>query len=147
MNARIIFLGILLLALSAPAQDTPLKLHRLTVFFTNDVHGGIIETKAEFLNPEFPPILGGGASAANIIRKVRQQAQQEGFSVLVLDAGDIFQGTLVGTLSKGKAVVEFMNKIGYDACVPGNHDFDLGKENLIELIRMSNFPSATPTIF
>jgi len=73
MNARIIFLGILLLALSAPAQDTPLKLHRLTVFFTNDVHGGIIETKAEFLNPEFPPILGGGASAANIILQQRNR--------------------------------------------------------------------------
>ena len=147
MKARVIFLGILFFILNGLAQDSPLNLHRLTVFFTNDVHGGITETKAEFLNPEFPPILGGGASAANIIHKVRQQAQQEGFSVLVLDAGDIFQGTLVGTLSKGKAVVEFMNKIGYDACVPGNHDFDLGKENLIELIRMSNFPWVSSNIY
>ncbi len=127
--------------------EEPVSLQRLTVFFTNDVHGGITETKAEFLNPEFPPVLGRGASAARIIKKVRQQGEQAGFPVLVLDAGDIFQGTLVGTLSKGKAVVEFMNKIGYDACVPGNHDFDLGKENLIELIRSSNFPWVSANIY
>ena len=112
----------------------------LNIFFTNDVHGGVTEQKAEFLNPEFPPILGGGASAFAIIKKAREQIAREGNAWLVVDAGDIFQGTLVGTLSKGKVVVEYMNKAGYDVCVPGNHDFDLGKENLEELIKASQFP-------
>lgn len=120
---------------------------RLTVFFTNDVHGGITEQKAEFLNPEFPPILGGGASSAALIKMVRKQAAREGFGVLTIDAGDIFQGTLVGTLSKGKAVVQYMNLIGYDAVVPGNHDFDLGKDNLIELIKISEFPWVSCNIY
>ncbi len=119
----------------------------LTVFFTNDVHGGIVPQKAEFLNPDFPPVLGGGASAAAIIKKVRQQAQAHGNPVLLIDAGDIYQGTLVGTLSKGKAVVEYMNMMQYDAVVPGNHDFDLGKENLIELIQMSRFPWVSANIY
>jgi len=119
----------------------------LTIFFTNDVHGGIVPQKAEFLNPDFPPMLGGGASAAAIIKKVRQQAQAKGNPVLLIDAGDTFQGTLVGTLSKGRAVVEYMNMMHYDAVTPGNHDFDLGKDNLSELIQMSRFPWVSANIY
>lgn len=123
------------------------EFQRLTVFFTNDVHGGIVPQKAEFLNPDFPPVLGGGASAASIIKRVRKAAEQFNNAVLLIDGGDIFQGTLVGTLSKGKAVVEYMNMMEYDAVVPGNHDFDLGKENLIELIKASNFPWVSCNIY
>ena len=126
--------------LAAPSGGDPL---RLTVFFTNDIHGGIVPQKAEFLNPEFPPALGGGASAAAIIQQVRHQ----GRPVLLIDAGDIFQGTLVGTLSKGQTVVQFMNMMRYDATVPGNHDFDLGKDNLIELIKASHFPWVSANIY
>ena len=112
----------------------------LNIFFTNDIHGGIVQVKAEFLNPEFPPILGGGASAVAIMKKGGQIARENGEAVLKVDAGDIFQGTLVGTLSKGKAVVEYMNRAGYDVVVPGNHDFDLGADNLKELVQLSKFP-------
>jgi 2',3'-cyclic-nucleotide 2'-phosphodiesterase (5'-nucleotidase family) len=122
-------------------------LQRLTIFFTNDLHGGITRIKAEFLNPEFPPILGGGASSATLIKKIQKQAEQENFGALIIDSGDIFQGTLVGTLSEGQAIVEFMNLIGYDAVVPGNHDFDLGRDNLIELIKESNFPWVSCNIY
>ncbi|GAB4342730.1 MAG: bifunctional UDP-sugar hydrolase/5'-nucleotidase [Calditrichia bacterium] len=112
----------------------------LHIFYTNDVHGGIIRQKAEFLNPEFPPHLGGGASAYAIMKRVENEAGLSGDAVLKIDAGDIFQGTLVGTLSKGSVVVDYMNRFGYDAVVPGNHDFDLGAENLKKLIEQSNFP-------
>ena len=128
-------------------SETPEKNRRLTVFFTNDIHGGITPQKAEFLNPEFPPKLGGGASAAYIIKKAQKKAAQEGNGVLIIDAGDIFQGTLVGTRSDGEAIVRYMNLIGYDAVVPGNHDFDLGKDNLIELIKMSEFPWVSCNIY
>ncbi|NIS38810.1 multifunctional 2',3'-cyclic-nucleotide 2'-phosphodiesterase/5'-nucleotidase/3'-nucleotidase, partial [Candidatus Saccharibacteria bacterium] len=66
------------------------EMSRLTVLFTNDVHGGIVPQKAEFLNPEFPPMLGGAASAAGIIKGVRDRAEKQGFSVLLIDGGDIF---------------------------------------------------------
>ncbi|GAB4370097.1 MAG: hypothetical protein Kow0042_12150 [Calditrichia bacterium] len=115
----------------------PFTLH---IFYTNDIHGGITEQKADFLNPEFPPILGGGASAMAIMKKVRTAATEKDDACLTIDSGDIFQGTLVGTLSKGKVVVEYMNRAGYDALVPGNHDFDLGADNLKELIELSEFP-------
>ncbi len=134
-----IFIITMLLAGLALAGENR-QTFQLNIFFTNDVHGGIVEQSAEFLNPEFPPMLGGGASAMAIMKKARQMIEERGDGWLALDAGDIFQGTLVGTLSKGKAVVEYMNMAGYDACVPGNHDFDLGAENLRKLIAMSNFP-------
>ncbi len=120
------------------AEDNPD--FNLNIFFTNDVHGGIVEQSAEFLNPEFPPVLGGGASAMGIVKEARKEIKKQGGASLFLDAGDIFQGTLVGTRSKGLAVVEYMNKAGYDAAVPGNHDFDLGKDNLKDLIAHSRFP-------
>ena len=47
------------------AEDS--KDQSLIIFYTNDLHGGITEQEADFLNPDFPPILGGGAAAANII--------------------------------------------------------------------------------
>ena len=112
----------------------------LNVFFTNDIHGGITEMSADFLNPEFPPMLGRGASAAAVIKKQRKITEEKGDAWLTIDSGDIFQGTLVGTCSKGKAIIEFMNTIGYDVVCPGNHEFDLGAENLRELIAQSNFP-------
>ncbi|MEZ4763330.1 MAG: metallophosphoesterase [Calditrichia bacterium] len=126
MQKRFIILALMLLQSLVWADE----LQRLTVFFTNDVHGGIVPQKAEFLNPEFPPVLGGAASAAGIIKNIRESVQAEGGSTLLIDGGDTFQGTLVGTLSGGEAVVDYFNMMGYDAVVPGNHDFDQGKTTL-----------------
>ena len=124
-------------AFSLQAQDSDeFTLH---IFYSNDVHGGIVRQSAEFLNPEFPPNLGGGAAVMGIVKEAREQIKQAGDASLFIDSGDIFQGTLVGTLSKGKAIVEYMNMAGYDACVPGNHEFDLGRDNLEELIKLSDF--------
>ncbi len=113
---------------------------RITVFFTNDVHGGVVNTEATFINPEFPPIVGGGASAARYINSVRHVAEQRGWGVLLLDQGDIFQGTLLGTRTGGRAMIDYMNLIRYDAMAVGNHDFDLGKENLMEIQKLAEFP-------
>jgi 5'-nucleotidase/UDP-sugar diphosphatase len=125
-------------AFSLQAQDSDeFTLH---IFYSNDVHGGIVQQSAEFLNPEFPPNLGGGAAVMGIVKEAREQIKAAGDASLFIDSGDIFQGTLVGTLSKGKAMVEYMNLARYDACVPGNHDFDLGRDNLEELIKLSEFP-------
>ena len=88
------------------------KIKTMTILFNNDIHGGIVETKAEFLNPEFPPVLGGGAAAYTIIKEVREMAKKDGRVVFLSDAGDIFQGTAIGTKSKGQAVVKYFNYIG-----------------------------------
>lgn len=113
---------------------------RLSVIFTNDIHGGIDPTGATFMNREFPPALGGSASGVAYIEQVRARAAENGDYVLVMDQGDIFQGTPVGNYRKGEAVVEVFNHIGIDLWTVGNHEFDEGSENLWHLIEMSEMP-------
>ncbi len=131
---------VLLAATALPSAGAEGDIARLTVLFTNDIHGGIDRSGATFMNREFPPPLGGGASAAAYIEKQRERAREEGGYVLVIDQGDIFQGTPVGNYRKGEAVVEYFNHIGLDLWTVGNHDFDEGSENLWKLIKMSEMP-------
>jgi 2',3'-cyclic-nucleotide 2'-phosphodiesterase (5'-nucleotidase family) len=112
---------------------------KITFVYTNDIHGHIGEEAAEYINPEFPPLLGGGASAYTLIKELRANPKQYG-EVFLVDGGDMFQGTAVGIHSQGEAIIEYMNAVGYTASVAGNHDFDLGKDNLEKLIKVSNFP-------
>ncbi len=113
---------------------------RLHLMWTNDVHGHIAPEPARFMNPEFPPPLGGGASAAAYIKEVRADAVAAGEPTLLLDVGDMFQGTPIGNKTQGTAVIDYMNSIGYAFGVPGNHDFDLGRDNLERLVKMADFP-------
>lgn len=122
---------------SVPAAKTV----SLTIVHTNDVHGGIDPTDATYMSREFPPRLGGGASMATLLENVRNRVQREGGHVLLVDSGDIFQGTPIGTLTRGRAIVDFMNTMEYDAWALGNHDFDEGKENCMELVRRAKFPA------
>lgn len=115
---------------------------RLDVMFSNDVHGGIDRAQATFMNPEFPPQLGGGGSAATLIKQVRSLSNDKRTSIL-LDAGDFFQGRPVGTVTKGKAVIEYMNAIGYEAMTIGNHEFDIRQDDLIPTLQLAKFPILT----
>ncbi len=141
MKAALVVL--LLLATSAFAANT----WSLVVLHSNDVHGGIDSSEATFMNPEFPPQLGGGASAARLITYMREYARRTGKGFLLLDTGDIFQGTLVGTKSKGEAVMRYMNEVGYDAWVIGNHEFDLGRDVCEALMKQAEFPTLSSNIF
>jgi len=113
---------------------------RVDVLFTSDLHGGIGRSSATFLNPEFPPPLGGGASAAAYVARVRASAKADGRRVLLFDSGDFFQGTPVGTHTRGSEMVAWMNRMGYDAMTFGNHDFDLGRDNAARLAGLAEFP-------
>jgi len=119
--------------------DTPeyLKLHLL---FTNDLHGGIAPGKAWFMNPEFPPDLGGGASMYTYVQEIRQLASQEGSAVLLLDGGNIFQGTPLGMADSGRAMMDWMNEMEYDASVIGMQEFMFGFDHVADLDQQSNFP-------
>ena len=136
-----LLLSIILVAgLSGAADKKDDSVLRLNLLWTNDVHGHIAPEPARFMNPEFPPPLGGGASAARYIKEVRAKAEANGEEVLLIDVGDMFQGAPIGSKTEGTAVIEYFNAIGYDFAVPGNHDFDKGKDNAERLARMSNFP-------
>lgn len=98
-----IALGTALLATITPALADN---YTLTLFHTNDLHGR---------TDQYPQLI-------TTLNEARE-AYGEG---LLLDAGDIFSGTLYFTEFAGQDALEFMNLMGYDAFVPGNHEFDLG---------------------
>jgi len=75
-----------------------------------------------------------------MVRAARREAAEAKASFLLLDAGDIFQGTPIGNESRGEAVIEAMNTLDYDAMALGNHEFDYGVGNLVRLVRRAKFP-------
>lgn len=118
--------GILWAVLAAAAQAGPRA--QLHIVFTNDIHGHVAPEGAVFMNPNFPPQLGGGASAKAYVNKLRKQvAGDPDAGVVLLDAGDVWQGAPVGTLTQGQVMEAYFNDMEYDAIAPGNHEFDKGE--------------------
>ena len=112
---------------------------RLHLLFTNNIHGAIHEVPARFINPEFSPILAGGAGAYTYVNQLRKEAKEIGDFVLLTDAGNLFQGTQLGTNDGGLRMIQWMNWMGYDAFVPGVRDFDQGVSNLSSLNKKAEF--------
>lgn len=128
---------LLILALARPAASANLK---LTVFHTNDIHGWIMARPAAW-NKEDPKRLAGGFPA--LISAV----QKEEGPKLLLDGGDWFQGTPEGSVSRGKALIPFMNLAGYDAVAIGNHEFDIGAGELQGLIKALKVPVLAANVY
>ena len=119
------------LAKSADVFDTP---KRLTILHTNDTHSRIDPFPMDGSRNQG---MGGVASRAALIKQIRSQEE----NVLLLDAGDIFQGTPYFNIYKGEPEIKAMTAMGYDAATIGNHDFDAGMEALaMQLDRHASFP-------
>ncbi len=102
----------------------------LTLLSTNDIHGGVEPSK----NKD-GKLIGGMAIFGGVVNATRQgiaQRHGDNGTVILLDAGDQFQGTLISNYNKGQLVFATMNQIRYDAVIPGNHDFDFGPADSIE---------------
>ncbi|MBS1959118.1 MAG: bifunctional metallophosphatase/5'-nucleotidase [Bdellovibrionales bacterium] len=105
-------------AATAAPYAAPVK---LSFLMTNDVHG--------HLEPNGS--IGGLSTLATIVHTIAGQAEYQngraGF--FTIDSGDQFQGTLISNYDEGSAVFKAFNEIGYDAIIPGNHDYDFGPIN------------------
>ena len=101
--------------------------NRLTILHTNDVHSRLDPFPMDGSRNAGQ---GGVAARAALIQKIR--AEEE--NVLLLDAGDIFQGTPYFNVFKGEPEMKAMNMMGYDAVIMGNHDFDAGLDNFAEKV-------------
>lgn len=110
-------LGGLGLSFASPARK------HITILHTNDVHSHI-----EPFGPNDPrnPNMGGIARRATLVEKIRN----ENPNTLLLDAGDIFQGTPFFNFYGGELEFKLMSKLKYDAATIGNHDFDNGIDGL-----------------
>ncbi len=105
----------------------------LVILHTNDVHSRLDPFPMDGGRNQG---MGGVAARAAIIESIRRQHQQ----VLLLDAGDIFQGTPYFNMYKGEPEIKAMTAMGYDACTMGNHDFDAGLENFANQLQHARFP-------
>lgn len=100
----------------------------LTLLHTNDVHARVEETNRDSGKCSKAPCFAGVARRFTKIKEVRTKEK----NVLLLDAGDQFQGTVWFNFYKGKEAAHFMNKLGYDAMALGNHEFDNGVDGLVK---------------
>lgn len=106
---------------------------KLTILHTNDTHSRIDPFPMDGSRNQG---LGGVAARAALIDKLRKEEEE----LLLLDAGDIFQGTPYFNLYKGEPEIRCMSAMGYDAATIGNHDFDAGLENLANQLTFASFP-------
>ena len=119
-------------ASALPGGDGDLN-GKIVILHTNDTHGADAAGDGVL----------GMASAAQL----KADYEARGTYVLLVDAGDAIQGTTLVSLSQGAAAIDFMNAAGYDAAVPGNHEFDYGYENLTALAGQAQFPYLAANIF
>ena len=132
-----IVLVVVLLAatvLTVSAQD--LEPITLTIIGTNDIHANYAETPDRV--DEGQVATTGKIGYAKI--SAYKKALEENGPVLLLDGGDTTHGQVFATLMQGESIIMLMNEAGYDAMVPGNHDFNYGYEQLRELEYMAEFP-------
>ncbi len=128
MKKSLIFINILfLLAVCSlvTAQNPIVILH------TNDTHSQI-----DPLQNNDGTLAGGIYGRAAIIDQVRQENK----NVLLVDAGDYFQGTPYFNFFKGASEIKFMNLLGYQAAALGNHEFDNGSKMLAKQLAKAKFP-------
>jgi len=116
--------------------------HRLTVLHMNDFHSRheAVDARAMACGPDREGCFGGSARLAAAITAQRAAAEADGRAVLLLDAGDQFQGSLFYTAHHGMAELAVMHAIGTDAMAVGNHEFDNGPDTLGEFAAAARFP-------
>ncbi|MGO4349615.1 5'-nucleotidase C-terminal domain-containing protein [Paenibacillus sp. MCAF9] len=106
-----------------PGDNDPFK---LTIMHVNDTHAHLDSIAKRF----------------TAIKEIRAEVKDS----ILLDAGDVFSGTLFFNKYLGQADLAFMNKIGYDAMVFGNHEFDKGPSVLADFIKKAEFPFVSSNI-
>eukprot|EP01028_Stygiella_incarcerata_P002389 TRINITY_DN14461_c0_g1_i1.p1 TRINITY_DN14461_c0_g1~~TRINITY_DN14461_c0_g1_i1.p1 ORF type:complete len:599 (-),score=148.68 TRINITY_DN14461_c0_g1_i1:24-1820(-) len=142
-----VFIALLLALFLAGSVSVSLAVDvKITILHTNDVHGHIemFDSYGKMCDETTRNELcyGGVAKRYTEIQRVRQSEK----NILLLDAGDEFQGTLFFTLYRGNATAHFLNLLGYDAMTFGNHEFDEGTSVLSQFVQNVDFPMISANI-
>lgn len=124
-----------LMSLPGWAQEIEQKerFKTLTILHTNDWHSRIDPFPIN--DPKYPG-KGGATRRAALIETIRKENE----NVLLLDAGDVFQGTPYFNYYGGEIEFKLMSQMGYDAGTLGNHDFDNGIDGFLKMKPFANFP-------
>lgn len=114
--------GAMLCSSAAPVfaanENTAADADDIVVLYTNDIH---------CTNDE------GMAYAAIAGYKAQMEDAIGADNVTLVDNGDAIQGAVLGTLSDGEWIVDIMNEVGYDLAIPGNHEFDFGMDQFLDI--------------
>src|SRR5437762_6497361 len=102
---------------------------RISILHTTDLHGHILPTADYGGNPD----RGGLARCVTQIRRW----QKENANSILIDIGDVYQGTDLGLRSKGELMIDLFNYLKYDAWIIGNHEFDWGIEPFQQALQRS----------
>jgi 2',3'-cyclic-nucleotide 2'-phosphodiesterase (5'-nucleotidase family) len=105
---------------------------RISILHTTDLHGHILPTFDYNGNSDC-----GGL--ARCVTQIRRWQQQNPNSILI-DVGDVYQGTDVGLRSKGELIIDLFNHLKYDAWIIGNHEFDWGMQPFQQALQRSAMP-------
>ena len=107
----------------------------IKVIHTNDIHGNVKDDGKSTI---------GFAKFVTYVNEERAQNED----IVVLDAGDMFQGLPFANLEQGQSVIGLANLVGYDAMAVGNHEFDFGSANLFNnIISKLNFPMLAANLY
>src|SRR4051812_6101496 len=119
-------------ALTEPLLEVAAGETLITILHTNDTHSQIdpIDDTDKTYGGK-----GGVARRATLVKRVRK----ENPNTLLIDAGDVLQGTPYFNFYKGEVEYKAMSAIGYDAGTLGNHEFDNGVEALAAALKFANF--------
>ncbi|MGZ4134104.1 MAG: 5'-nucleotidase C-terminal domain-containing protein [Tumebacillaceae bacterium] len=112
----------------------PILFQAVDILTTNDIHGHIEVGVDKKRNNQAQ---GGIETMAGIVNDYR--AINPNYTVVV-DGGDAWQGTLISNMFNGESVIKSMDQIKYDAGAIGNHEFDFGRDTLINNIKQAQFP-------
>jgi 2',3'-cyclic-nucleotide 2'-phosphodiesterase/3'-nucleotidase/5'-nucleotidase len=115
---------------TAPAAGRAVP--RLRVLATNDFHGALEATRPGFARGRE---VGGAAAMAAYLRRERSTVG----TTMLIDAGDVMQGTPISNLTAGRATVDYYNRAGYTAAALGNHEFDWGIDTLRARVAQAKF--------
>ncbi|TKH44031.1 multifunctional 2',3'-cyclic-nucleotide 2'-phosphodiesterase/5'-nucleotidase/3'-nucleotidase [Paenibacillus terrae] len=140
LTTAALLLGCLGTAAADPAASTgtagtatpPVSGKHITILHTNDTHSHVVANDKEM----------GFAKLAGIIDQYRASNP----NTLLLDDGDTVHGTTFATLVSGESIVKVINKLRYDAMVPGNHEFNYGWKHLVKLSKEIQFPVLSANI-
>jgi 2',3'-cyclic-nucleotide 2'-phosphodiesterase / 3'-nucleotidase / 5'-nucleotidase len=138
MVVLVIVLSLFTTAVSAKPQQAPANPVTFTILHTNDFHG---QLEASGSNP-------GMAKVSTEVEKIRASTT----NVLLVDAGDEMQGSLLSNLGdgtatgKGKPTIDVYNNMGYNVATFGNHEFDWGQVNLANRTAEANYPYVSANI-
>jgi 2',3'-cyclic-nucleotide 2'-phosphodiesterase/3'-nucleotidase len=132
-----LFLLLALLTVLGPRQALA---SALAVYHTSDAHGWYSARPALWDKENSTRAIGGFAAMSNLLKS-------DTTPYIVLDSGDMFQGTPEGILTKGLASVVLMNQLGYAAATPGNHDYDYSETALRAMTAAAGFPFLAANIY